>query len=197
MYRHVITATGEKIPYAVHLPRGFDADLSYPVLIGPGDGQKDSPPGVYWQVTSPVNGWIIVDAQLWQPATARALDLILDAVMVAFNVEGGKFHAVCWSDNSAGVFRLVAEHANWFHSITGLAGNPAPLTAADIEALRTVQVQFVVGQNDSEWQRSARAAHEQLLAGGVQSLFEIVPDGEHVMQSLVGEPFIQKLEKLR
>jgi hypothetical protein len=35
------------------------------------------------------------------------------------------------------------------------------------------------------------------IAAGVDSVFEIVPNGEHVMTNLIGAPFIQKLEKLR
>ena len=45
--------------------------------------------------------------------------------------------------------------------------------------------------------KSARDAHEKLVAGGVDSVFEIVPNGKHVMTNLIGAPFIQKLEKLR
>ncbi len=89
LYRQVATMSGESIPYAVHLPQEFDADVSY----------------------------IIVDAQR-------------------------------------------------FHSITGMVGNP-------------------------------RDAHDKLVAGGVDSVFEVVPNGEHVMTELVGSGFMQKLEKLR
>lgn len=196
-YRNVLTATGQSLPYAVHLPPGFDPDLSYPVLIGPGDGKKGSDPGFYWQTDPHVRGWIIVDTQLWEANTARALDPILDAVIATYNVEGGKFHAVCWSANSAAIFRLITEHAARFHSITGIAGNPGSVSDADIAALQSVKVRFIVGENDSHWQGTARAAHEQLLAGGVDSGFEIVPNGEHVMTNLIGAPFINKLEKLR
>ena len=54
-----------------------------------------------------------------------------------------------------------------------------------------------MGENDTYWQRSGRSAHEKLKAGGVDSVFEIVPDGEHVMTNLVGMGFMEKLEKLR
>ena len=138
-----------------------------------------------------------MDAQIWDSGTKREFDALLDAVLAEFNVEGEKFHSVCWSANSAGIFRLVTDHAQRFHSITGMAGNPGGVSKSDIEALQSVKVQFVVGENDSYWQRSARDAHEKLLAGGVDSVFEIVPNGEHVMTDLIGAGFVQKLEKLR
>ena len=150
LYNELTTKSGSKIPYAVHLPDGFDPESSYPVLLGPGDG-----------------------------------------------VEGDKFHAVCWSANSAGIFRWVTDHASRFHSITGMAGNPSGVSKQDIQALKSVKVQFVVGENDAYWQSSARNAFEKLKLGGVDTVFEVVPDGEHVMTELVGKGFMQKLEKLR
>ena len=197
LYRQVESSSGATLPYAIHLPPEYDPDEAYPVLIGPGDGEKDADPGFYWQNDPYIDGWIIVDAQIWDSATTRNFDVLLDAIANDIKVEGGKFHAVCWSANSAGIFSLITKHANRFHSITGMAGNPGRLSSADIDALQTVKVQFVVGENDSYWQRSARDSHEKLIAGGVDSEFEIVPNGEHVMTNLIGAPFIQKLEKLR
>ena len=197
LYGHVETAGGKTLPYAVHLPPEYDADQDYPVLIGPGDGEKGSDPGYYWQTDPNIPGWIIVDAQLWDSETAPNIELILDAVNDAYNVEGDKFHAVCWSANSAGIFRLITAHADRFHSITGMAGNPGGVSDSDIDALQPVKVQFVVGENDTYWLRSARDAYEKLVAGGVDSVFEVVPNGEHVMTNLIGAPFIEKLEKLR
>ena len=196
IYRH-IESSGESIPYAIHLPPDFDAANSYPVLIGPGDGEEGADPGFYWQTEPHIAGWIIVDAQIWDSATDRSLDALLDAVSAEVNVEGEKFHAVCWSANSAGIFRLITDHSERFHSITGMAGNPGRVSSSDIAALQSVKVQFVVGENDTYWQRSAKDAHDKLLAGDVDSVFEIVPNGEHVMTNLIGEPFIAKLEKLR
>ena len=196
-YMKVTLPSGAQLPYAVHLPDGFDPDATYPVLIGPGDGIKGAEAGFYWRTDLHSHGWIIVDAQIWESETQNDIDAILDSIVADYNVEGGKFHAVCWSANSAGIFRLITDHAERFHSITGMAGNPRGVSNADIAALENVKIQFVVGENDAYWQRSARNAHEKLSAGGVDSVLEIVPDGEHVMTNLVGKGFMQKLEKFR
>jgi hypothetical protein len=197
LYRQLELSSGADVPFAIHLPPEFDPNEAYPVLIGPGDGEEGSDPGFYWQNEPNIDGWIIVDAQIWDSDATRNFDALLDAIADEVNVEGGKFHAVCWSANSAGIFGLITRHAERFHSITGMAGNPGRLSSADIDALQTVKVQFVVGENDPYWQRSARDAHEKLTAGGIDSVFEIVPNGKHVMTNLIGAPFIQKLEKLR
>ena len=197
LYRHVTLISGESIPYAVHLPQEFDPDVSYPVLLGPGDGEAGTEAGFYWRTEPNSKDWIIVDAQLWESDTKDSIEALLDAVLAEFKVEGGKFHAVCWSANSAGIFELITDQSQRFHSITGMAGNPRDVTSDDIEALQSVKVQFVVGENDPYWQRSARDANDKLVAGGVDSVFEVVPNGEHVMTELIGSGFMQKLEKLR
>ena len=197
LYQEVATPSGQQIPYAVHLPDGFDSASTYPVLIGPGDGIEGQEAGFYWSSDPHGHGWIIVDTHLWASEMQHGLTAVLDAVLAEFNVEGGKFHAVCWSANSAGIFRLVTANADRFHSITGMAGNPSGVSKSDLAALQDVKVQFVVGENDAYWQRSARSAHESLVAGGVDSVLEIVPNGEHVMTELVGAGFMKKLEKLR
>jgi S-formylglutathione hydrolase FrmB len=197
LYKTLTVPNSEDIPYAVHLPDGFDPENIYPVLIGPGDGIKGEDAGFYWKTDPHSHGWIIVDAHLWESATKKNLPALLDAVAADFKVEGGKFHAVCWSANSAGIFKLVIDHADRFHSITGMAGNPSGVSKAEIQALQDVKVQFVVGEKDTYWQGSSRSAHEKLEAGGVDSVFEIVPNGEHVMTDLVGKGFMAKLEKLR
>jgi hypothetical protein len=197
LYKEISAASGDAIPYAVYLPVDFDAAATYPVLVGPGDAVPGAEPGFYWRTNPHSRGWIIVDAQIWDSETQSNIDAVLDAVATEFNIEGGKFHAVCWSANSAGIFRLITDHADRFHSITGMAGNPSRVSSADIAALQHVKVQFIVGENDRYWQKSARDAHDKLVAGGVDSVFEIVPNGEHVMTNLVGAGFMQKLEKLR
>ena len=197
VYKWVTSTEGDKVPYAVHLPDGFDATKSYPTLIGPGDGTEGSDAGFYWQTDPYSHNWIIVDAQIWESRTKNNIDAILDAVSKEYKVEGGKFHAVCWSANSAGIFRLVTEHAKRFHSITGMAGNPISVNNSDIAALKNLKIQFVVGENDSYWLKSARNAHQKLSSAGVNSILEVVPNAPHVMKELIGSGFMQKLEKLR
>ena len=196
-YQQLELSNSETINFAIHLPDGYDATQTYPVLIGPGDGLEGTDPGFYWSSDPYSHDWIIVDAQLWERDTKRSFAELLDWLQQNYKVEGGKFHAVCWSANSAGIFDLTIDHADRFHSITGMAGNPRNLSSADITALASLKVQFVVGENDRGWQTSARRAHNTLLVGGVDSQLEIVPNAPHVMDELVGKPFMQKLEKLR
>lgn len=197
MYEELAVSSRKSIPYAVHLPDGFDASRTYPVLIGPGEGVRGEEPGFYWASDPYSHGWIIVDARIWEKATRDEIERLLDQVSSDYNVEGGKFHTACWSANSAGIFDLVIDHADRFHSITGMAGNPRSLSKRDIEALQDVRVQFVVGDRDGYWMRSAKDAYEQLMQGGVTATLEIIPNGEHVMRNLIGRGFMQRMDRLR
>lgn len=197
IYSEISLSTGKPVPFAVHLPKDFDSSKTYPVLVGPGDAVEGSTPGYYWQHNTHDLGWIIVDTKLWEASLAAELDLLLDKIQAEYNVEGGKFHAACWSGNSAGVFNTVIKNAGRFHSITGMAGNPRALSPDDIKQLKHTKVQFVVGEKDPYWKKAAEKAHTQLKAGGIDTSLEIIPNGEHVLTPLIGAGFIERLNRLR
>ena len=127
VYKQFNSSDGIIIPYSVHLPPDYDPAKTFAVLIGPGDGVEKEDPGFYWRTAPYQKGWIIVDTQLWEDFMDIHLNSLLDQILKEFKVEGNKFHTVCWSANSAGIFNLAIAHADRFHSITGMAGNPSKL----------------------------------------------------------------------
>ncbi len=197
LFRKLELESGASIPYAIHLPNGFDPEKTYPVLIGPGDGIEGGDRGYYWQNNPHTHGWIIVDTELWKDSAEDGLELIMDKITKSYKVEGGKFHTACWSANSAGIFSLTSRHASRYHSITGMAGNPRGLTAKDLVAFKDVKIQFVVGENDSYWKSSARKSYDQLKAADIETTIEIVPNAPHVMKDLIGAGFFDRLNRLR
>ena len=196
-YNVLETASGKQIPYAVHLPDGFDPTKTYPVLIGPGEGIEGEDPGFYWKTDPYSHNWIIVDAPLWKTESSKHIDELLNQLLQDHQVEGRKFHAVCWSANSAGIFQLVVNNADLFHSITGMAGNPSRISDADISQYGKLNVQFVVGENDIYWQKTAQDSYKRLFDAGVNATIEIVPNGEHVMKNLIGLGFMQRMDAIR
>ena len=197
LYKQIKIADGSTIPYAVHLPPDFDPVKTYPVLIGPGDAAKEEPAGFYWRTEPYQKGWIIVDTPLWEDFMKKHLGAVLDQIQKEYKVEGNKFHTVCWSANSAGIFDLAMANADRFHSITGMAGDPGKLNEDKIASLKKMKVQFVVGENDSYWRRAAEEDHKKLKAAGVETYLEIIPKGGHILRDLIGGGFISRLEKLR
>jgi hypothetical protein len=190
-------ASNGVIRYAVHLPVNFDPAISYPVLVGPGDGISGADKGFYWNSERRSTDWIIVDAPLWKTETAVNIEALLDHLLRDYSVEGRKFHLACWSANSAGIFDIAISRPDRFHSITAMAGNPSRLRDSDVMDLRKMKVQFIVGEKDTYWKNAAIGSHKILVDGGVLATIEIIPDGEHVMRDLVGPAFMQILNNVR
>jgi hypothetical protein len=82
-YAELETTSGKTLNYAVHLPDGFAAANTYPVLIGPGDAVEGSDTGFYWQSDPYSHGWIIVDAQLWEIGDAAILGRKADLIIAS------------------------------------------------------------------------------------------------------------------
>ena len=114
-----------------------------------------------------------------------------------FKVEGEKFHIVGFSANSSSIFSHVISNPDYFHSVTGIPGHPSTKNTAQIKSLKDVKIQNIVGEKDGYWLKAAEEFNELYLSLEINSTLDIVPEGEHVLQHLVGEGFIQKMERMR
>ena len=188
------TISGEKVEYAIQLPKNFDPSKSYPVAIGPSEVKKDDDQSFYWRGIEDTKGWILIDFRLYQPKPVAGF---LDFIRTKYKVEGNKYHTVCFSANSAGIFDLVMKTPGYFHSITGMAGNPSTRNASDLKKLKNVKVRFIVGDKDTYWMNAAKDRHQRLLEAGINSEIEIVKNGKHVLTSYIGEKMIEHFEGLR
>ncbi len=187
---------GEKINYAIQLPRDFDPNKTYPVAVGPSEATSRDDQSFYWRGVKDTYGWILLDFPIYEGKKSE-VTAFLDYVNTSFNVEGDKFHTICFSANSAGIFRLVMNMPEYFHSITGVAGNPRTKDADQLAKLRDVKVRFVVGDKDTYWMNAAKDRHTKLLESGVDSQIEIIKDGKHVLTELIGNGILERMNKLR
>ena len=189
---------GQQVNYAIQLPENFDQNKTYPVAVGPSDAKSDDDQSFYWRGIKDTNGWILIDFPIYGSGTRSDLvKSFLTYIKGIYQVEGGKFHTVCFSANSAGIFDLVMTIPEEFHSITGMAGNPSTRDQNKLSKLKPVKVQFVVGDRDSYWMRAAKDRHQQLVSAGVDSQIEIIKNGKHVLVDLVGKGVIERMNKLR
>lgn len=187
---------GQKISYAIQLPRDFDANKTYPVAIGPSEAASNDDQSYYWRGIKDTKGWILLDFPIYE-GKKEGVSVFLDYINANYNVEGNKFHTICFSANSAGIFRLVMNMPEYFHSITGMAGNPGTRDENQLKKLKGVQVRFVVGDKDTYWMNAAKDRHTKLLNTGVNSEIEIIKDGRHVLTNLIGEGTLTRMDKLR
>ena len=184
--------------YTIQLPLNYDASKTYPVLIGPSEAEKNSDESFYFKNTKDSQGWILIGYRIYGAANRTdEIKALFRHLKTSYNVEGNKFHTVCYSANSAGIFDLVMKMPSYFAGITGMAGNPNNSNKEKLKQLKGVKVQFVVGDRDPYWMRSAKKSLQLLQEIGVESSIEIIKGGEHVMKPLIGKGFLDRAERLR
>jgi predicted peptidase len=189
---------GKKLKYAIQLPDNYDSSKTYPVLVGPSEVKGKGDQSFYWKGTKDTYGWILVDYRIYN-ATRRVdeVKVFLDHLKSEYNVEGNKFHLVCFSANSSGIFSLAMAIPEYIEGITGMAGNPGTTNETQLSKLTGVKVQFVVGDKDTYWMNAAKQRHAILKKIGVDSSIEIIKNGPHVMGDLVGKGFLERANRLR
>ena len=189
---------GKKLKYAVQLPNDYDASKTYPVLVGPSEVVGKDVQSFYWRDTKDTYGWILVDYSIYNSVSRKdEIKAFLDHLKSQYNVEGNRFHTVCFSANSASIFDLVMEIPEYFVGITGMAGNPRATDKSRLSRLKNVKVQFVVGDKDTYWMNAAKKRHQDLLDAGIDSSMEIIPIGKHVLSELIGKGFLERASRLR
>lgn len=187
---------GQKVEYGIQLPGDFRESSTYPVVLGPSDLKGDQAQSYYWNGVKDTESWILIDFPIYK-ADVKLTQAFLNHLRSRFKVEGNKFHAVCFSANSAGTFDLVMNMPEDFHSITGVAGNPGTKSEDRLSKLKDVKVMFVVGDRDTYWMNSAKDRHQRLQKLNVDSRIEIIKNGQHVLTQLVGKGLLSRLNALR
>ncbi|MEO9483779.1 MAG: hypothetical protein ABJG47_10055 [Ekhidna sp.] len=187
---------GKKIQYAIQLPQDFDANKTYPVAIGPSEVTSADDQSYYWRGVKDTYGWILIDFPTYE-GKVSIVTAFLKHINSTYNVEGDKFHTICFSANSSGIFNLVMKMPEYFHSITGMAGNPGTRKGDELAKLKDVKVRFVVGDKDTYWMNAAKDRNAKLLEVGVDSQIEIIKNGKHVLTALIGKGVLTRMDELR
>ena len=189
---------GETVNYAIQLPKDFDPNKTYPVAIGPSEVKGDDDQSFYWRGTKDTYGWILADFPIYNSASRiEQVQAFLEHLRTKYKVEGNKFHTICFSANSAGIFDTVIKIPEDFHSIMGMAGNPGTRDVNKLGSLKGVKVRFVVGDRDTYWMNAAKDRHARLKDAEVDTDIEIIKNGQHVLTQLIGEGVITRMDKLR
>jgi len=189
---------GKSLNYTVQLPLDYDDTKTYPVLVGPSEAASINDESFYWQGIKDSQGWILIGYKIYGASNRTdEIKALFNHLKSTYHVEGNKFHTVCYSANSAGIFDLVMAMPDYFTGITGMAGNPNNSNKEKLKKLKGVRVQFVVGDKDTYWMQSAKKSNKILLEIGVESSIEIIKNGKHVMKPLIGKGFLDRAERLR
>lgn len=190
------TESGKTVKFVLHLPKGYDASRTYPVVIGPSE-LENTRGSYYWKDFKSNDSWILIDAEIYKgTGQIEPLKAIRKYLQDNHSIEGDKFHAVCFSANSSPIFKLVMAAPELFHSVTGM---PASVSAGEdrYKKLRDVKVQFLVGEDDGYWLRSSKSLHAKFQGLGLDSSIEIFPNIGHFLVLVRGQPLMDRLDKLR
>lgn len=190
------TTSGKSVNFVLHLPKDYKVSQTYPVVIGPSE-LEDTDGSYYWRDFKSNKSWIVIDAEIYKGVNhIESLKAIQKYLQANHSIEGGKFHAVCFSANSSPIFKLVIAAPDLFHSITGM---PASCSASETEfkKLKEVKIQLLVGANDGYWLRSSQSLHKKFQNLGLDSRIEVFPNVGHFLILLRGQPLIDRIEQLR
>ena len=189
-----IDKAGTKMPYRVTLPDNFSDQRTYPVLIAPGEGTLYKDYNLFFGDTPSQHGWILIEslAILKGPNAMKAL---LEKLKAQYQVEG--FHLLGFSANSAGQFEVALAMPDSFESIVAIPGHPRTQNKNQLQKLKNVKVQFIVGENDGWWKKQALNYQKILQSLGVDIRLKVVPKGGHVLVGMAGDPLFKVLNQLR
>lgn len=193
-----ITWDGKEVYVSLRLPDDYNHQKTYPLLLGPGDGKSDENPSYFWRSNLSESQWILAESPCFfgDHATDKTA-AIIKLLVEKFNVEGQQAHLVGFSANSGKIFSAGLALPQLVHSITGIPGHPRRLEQISTTALKEIEFQFIVGENDQYWLGEAQRAHQFLLKKGAISRLQVVENGPHVLTELIGDPFLKIMGDMR
>ena len=188
---------GTPVWYAVAVPKDYQPDKSYPVLIAMPPGSQAPGPTMqamkrYWETEGVRRGYIVISpaapfGKLFYRGGEKYMPGFLAAIAELYHVEG-KFHLAGVSSGGLSAFRIALENPGLFQSMTVLPGIP-PLQREfnAMEKLLGMRISMYVGARDEQWRERSQRAAEELRLLGVDITFEIVPNEGHIITTLMFE----------
>lgn len=208
-FENLAASDGTKIKYAVVLPKDFDKEKTYPVLLLAPPGGQDIE-RVKWGLEffggldAARMGWIVVSpvaprGQLFFDGAEQYIPELLDQLEKDFRVEGGRFFLAGSGNGGRSAFRLAILYPERFRSLVTFPGYPpAAEDFAKLDRLKGLQVRMFVGEMERQvWIKEARRANKRLRELGIDSELQIIPDEGHVMETLRGSHLVALLSVLR
>jgi len=187
---------GTTLRYAELLPPDYRSDRAYPVLLAlpPGDqsaAMVERAVALYWQSLAQ-HGWIVVspatpDGRLFFQGAESVLPELMDHVLAAFRVEGGRLHLAGVSNGGRSAFHLAVASPSRFASLTVLPGFPPSAgDFAKLDRLRGLPVALFGGSLDPGWVAQMRRTRARLESLGADVHLTVYPGEGHVPASLAG-----------
>lgn len=186
-FHTLTTSRGVNLEYHLSLPRNFDTEKEYRVILAipPGE-QTRSLVDAYqkWFDHFAQRDWVMIspvtpDGKLFFQGSERYLPHLMDHIQKTFKVTGGRFYLLGVSNGGVSAFRIATLHPERFHSITVMPGWPKPADEGRLERIIRLPINFVVGEYDDRWRKKSEEFADALTRMGADVSLEIVPSEEH------------------
>ncbi|MBI1984140.1 MAG: hypothetical protein HYS61_08080 [Acidobacteria bacterium] len=198
---------GTEIEYGLVLPTAFQNDGIYPALLAfPGGRQNlESVRGGlarFWEREAAKRGYIVFSpaappGKHFYESEADLVPEFLQRQLVAFKIEGGKFHVAGSSNGGVSAFVVAVRYPELFHSLTALAGFPTEdADFSRLDRLKNIKVTMFVGDGDQYWKEGMEKTRERLASLGKQVYFEVIPRNGHFLPDLSFENSARIFERI-
>jgi len=146
------------VEYEVVLPDNYDAQRSYPTILGFGGGPQtmdivERMVERTFRDEAEKRGYIVVvpaapEGRLFFEEGARIFPAFLQQILSAYKVEGGKLLVAGPSNGGISAFYVASLYPRYFFSITAFPGFLPDPTRAQIDAIAGMCIHMFVGQFD-------------------------------------------------
>lgn len=199
---------GTAIEYALVLPESIKTGQPMPALIAFPMGEQEEYEALqglqhYWGSAAAQRGWLSVT--MLAPAGlklhldgAAYVPELLDEIEASYPIEGGKWHAVGYSDGGFGAFRAAIENPQRFHSLVVFPGGPSRAEEIVIlDRLAPVVVRFFTGSNDAQMVQLCQRTAERIRKSGGDAIATVFEGEAHVPASITSDRLLDELARAR
>lgn len=154
-----------------------------------------------WHDDFIAKGWLVISPiapqdRLFFNLTDEELKKLIQGLTTSFNPGNYKMHLFGSSNGGVSAFRVAALVPENFQSLTIMPGFPLPEDASRLKQLKSLKINFIVGQHDTLFLKRGRKALHKLLSSGADVNFEVIAGAGHNVQHMLSfDDLIKKLPK--
>jgi poly(3-hydroxybutyrate) depolymerase len=188
---------GTTVHYKVVLPNKYDANKTYPAVLGFGGGPQtmnvvDNVIDRNFRDEAEKRGYIVVvpaapDDQLFFEGGERIFPAFLKQILADYKIESNKFHAAGPSNGGISAFYVASLNPEYFLSITAFPGYLWEESPARIQAISKMCANMFVGELDPYmWHDLMRKQTAEFRAKGMTAQYTVEKGQPHRMETLAG-----------
>ncbi len=192
-----VTIAGLPLHYKVVLPREYDANKAYPLVLAfpPGGQGMDMVQTTLmhnWAAGAQMRGYIVVipaapNGRLFYEEGGKVFPEFLKKLQSDYKVRENRFYIAGMSNGGISAFTIAAAYPTYFKALIGFPGYLPEATPANLRALSNLCVYMHVGELDTGWRISMQKQAGEFRAAGIAVKLTVEKGEDHVIGALTGE----------